>query len=168
MNNMLPSADFDFFIGSWRCRHRYLARRLADCHEWLEFEGICVVRKILEGYGNVDESEIGLPGNPYKGMTVRTYDPKTGLWSIYWADSRTPGRMTPPVVGRFTDGVGTFYGDDECEGCAVRVRFIWSRITRRSARWEQAFSVDGGRHWEDNWFMDFTRLHETSQNGGLE
>ena len=27
-----------------------------------------------------------------------------------------------------------------------------------SARWEQAFSVDRGRSWETNWYMDFRRV----------
>jgi hypothetical protein len=66
--------------------------------------------------------------------------------------------MTPPVIGGFADGIGTFFGDDEYDGHPITVRFIWSRITSQSARWEQAFSVDGGRHWETNWIMDFTRL----------
>jgi len=25
-------------------------------------------------------------------------------------------------------------------------------------RWEQAFSPNGGRTWEDNWLMEFTRI----------
>jgi hypothetical protein len=37
------------------------------------------------------------------------------------------------------------------------MRFIWSRIGPTSARWEQAFSADGGASWEMNWIMDFTR-----------
>jgi hypothetical protein len=37
------------------------------------------------------------------------------------------------------------------------VRFIWSDITGRSARWEQAFSTDGGESWETNWIMRFER-----------
>ena len=28
----------------------------------------------------------------------------------------------------------------------------------RSAYWEQAFSPDGGKTWEVNWRMDFTRV----------
>jgi hypothetical protein len=154
----MPRADFDFLMGLWRCRHRYLAKRLADCRDWLEFDGSCAARKILEGYGNSDESDIKFPGNPYKGMAVRTYDPGEDLWSIYWADSRTPGRMSPPVAGRFADGIGAFFGEDQHDGHPITVRFIWSRITPQSARWEQAFSVDGGQHWETNWIMDFTRL----------
>ena len=34
-----PSTDFDFLMGVWKCRHRYLVRRLADCHDWIEFDG---------------------------------------------------------------------------------------------------------------------------------
>lgn len=149
--------DFDFLMGIWKVHHRYLARRLADCGEWLEFDGTCAARKILDGYGNADENDIGLPGCAYKGMTLRLYDPKSGRWSIFWADSRQPGSITPPVVGEFQDGVGTFYGDDEFGGRPLRVRFLWSRITPHSARWEQAFSLHGGTHWETNWYMDFTR-----------
>lgn len=27
----------------------------------------------------------------FVGVTVRTYDPKTGLWRIYWVDNPAPG-----------------------------------------------------------------------------
>ncbi|MEU7843738.1 hypothetical protein AB0B39_22585 [Micromonospora sp. NPDC049114] len=63
----------------------------------------------------------------------------------------------PPMVGRFVDGVGRFYADDQHEGRPVRCRFIWSGITATTARWEQAFSVDGERTWETNWIMESTR-----------
>jgi hypothetical protein len=61
------------------------------------------------------------------------------------------------VVGRFSGGRGEFYGDDTHEGTPIRVRYIWSDITPTSARWEQAFSVDGEKTWETNWIMEFTR-----------
>ena len=66
--------------------------------------------------------------------------------------------MTPPVKGGFAKGIGTFLGDDQFERRAIRVRFVWSRIERDSARWEQAFSLDGGASWETNWIMDFARV----------
>ncbi len=59
--------------------------------------------------------------------------------------------------GRFEDGVGTFLGDDELHGRPIRVRFLWSGISAQAARWEQAFSGDGGATWETNWVMDFRR-----------
>jgi hypothetical protein len=37
------------------------------------------------------------------------------------------------------------------------VRFLWTDITPASARWQQAFSEDGGASWETNWVMEFER-----------
>jgi len=44
------------------------------------------------------------------------------------------------------------------EGRSIYVRFVWSGITATSCRWEQAFSADGGKTWETNWIMEFTRF----------
>jgi hypothetical protein len=44
------------------------------------------------------------------------------------------------------------------DGREVRLRFFWKDITQSSARWEQAFSFDGGRTFETNWVMDFERV----------
>ena len=60
-------------------------------------------------------------------------------------------------MGRFEDGRGTFHGDDELDGKPIRVVFRWTDITPTSARWEQAFSADGGKTWETNWRMTMTR-----------
>ena len=80
-----------------------------------------------------------------------------GCW---WLDGRMPlGPLDPPVRGGFRDGVGTFTADEAFRGKPIKVRFTWSRITPTSARWEQAFSPDGGKTWEVNWEMDFTRLN---------
>jgi hypothetical protein len=46
-------------------------------------------------------------------------------WSLYWASKRT-GTLFPPVVGRFINGRGEFYGDDTYNGKDIRARFIWS------------------------------------------
>lgn len=151
------SSDFDFFMGRWRVRHRRLEQRLARCTDWVEFQGASTARKILGGFGNLDENDIDLPGDPYVGVTLRTYDPKTGNWAIHWFDSRTPGNLDPPMIGRFEGGVGIFHANHTFQDKPIQVRFIWSQITPISCRWEQAFSDDGGESWETNWIMDFSR-----------
>jgi hypothetical protein len=92
-------------------------------------------------------------------VAPRAYDPKSGLWAIWWIDGRNPsGPLDPPVKGRFVHGVGTFYADDTLRGKPIKVRFIWSHITANSARWEQAYSADGGKTWETNWIQAVHRV----------
>lgn len=66
-------------------------------------------------------------------------------------------RLKARLAGGFQDGIGTFLADETFDGRPIKVRFRWSAITARSARWEQAFSPNGGTAWETNWFMDFAR-----------
>lgn len=149
--------DFDFLVGHWRVRHRRLKERLEGCTEWQEFEGTSTLRPLMGGHGNVDDNLIDLPAGRYRAISMRSYDPATGLWAIWWLDARQPHQLDPPVVGRFEGGAGTFYADDQFKGRPIRVRFLWTDITAGSARWQQAFSEDGGRTWETNWVMDLQR-----------
>ncbi len=114
-------------------------------------------KPILGGCGNFDENVIELPQGTYQACTVRLFNPEQGRWSIYWIDGRDP-KLDQPVHGTFSDGVGTFFGEDTFEGRPIRIRFLWSQIKANSARWEQAFSVDSGATWEANWIMEFTRV----------
>jgi hypothetical protein len=150
--------DFDFLIGQWRVHHRRLKERLAGSHEWVEFEGESRLWMTMDGHGTVDDNLIGLPGGAYRAMGIRGYDPKTQTWAIWWLDARNPHDIEPPVVGNFQNGVGTFEGDDTFRGKPIKVRFTWSHITPNAAHWQQAFSPDGGKSWEPNWEMDFTRV----------
>ncbi len=149
--------DFDFLLGRWNVRHSRLRRRLVSDTAWDDDEGTATCETILDGVGNIER--LPMPARGYSGTTLRLYDPVAKEWSLYWADSRT-GRLCSPVVGRFRNGVGDFYGEDVEGGQPVRVRFTWSHVTAASARWSQAFSTDGGASWETNWTMEFTRAAE--------
>jgi len=149
------TGDFDFFVGSWDGRHRRLRARLAGCDEWDEFSSTTRCWSLLGGAANIDE--LSVPDRGFSGLSLRLLDPASGNWSIYWANSRDGVLQLPPVVGRFDGGVGLFFSDEVQEGRPVRVRFTWSEITPASARWDQAFSADGGQTWEPNWIMEFTR-----------
>ena len=145
-------------MGTWWVRHRRLKERLAGSDEWEEFEGTSRAWPLLDGAGNIDDNVLEMPNGTYRAISLRTYEPWSERWSIWWLDGRTPGRLDPPVVGGFKDGVGTFIGPDTFEGRPILVRFLWSDITATTCRWEQAFSVDDGGTWEVNWIMESTRI----------
>ncbi len=147
--------DFDFLLGRWKVHNRRLRRRLVGSGEWEEFSAEHVARPLLDGMGTEDEFRTDHDGGMI-GMSFRFFDPKALLWSIYWADSRRCGRLDPPVVGSFADGIGMFEGIDTLAGKPIRVRFVWSQIETEQPRWEQSFSADGGRTWETNWIMEFS------------
>jgi hypothetical protein len=65
--------------------------------------------------------------------------------------------MGPPMIGGFKNGRGEFFNQEPFNGRAIFVRFIFSEIATNSFRIEQAFSDDGGKTWETNWIMSFTR-----------
>lgn len=149
------SRDFDFLMGEWQVHHRSMS---PATREWMEYDGTCQARLMLDGRGNFEEHVLGSPRGTYRAVGFRTYDAKTGLWAIWWIDGRAPhGPVDPPVKGRFEDGVGQFFSDDVVDGKPRRTRYTWSQITPRSARWDQAYSLDGGKTWETNWVMSFVR-----------
>ena len=150
--------DFDFLVGNWTVQHRRLKRRLAHSTEWETFSGTCKTWPLMDGQGNVDDNVLQTPSGAYRAATMRSFDPATESWSIWWLDSRHPHELDPPVVGTFHDGVGTFLAKDTFGGQPIVVRYIWSDITPNSAKWQQAFSDDGGKTWETNWIMEFRRL----------
>jgi hypothetical protein len=150
------ASDFDFFIGDWSVLHRQRRRRLAGNDEWIEFGGTVRAARILNGSGNIDDNLLEHPGGAYRAATLRSFDPASGKWSIWWLDGRRPGRLDVPMVGSFSDGVGRFYADDMFEGRPIRVRFLWTQVQHDRCRWEQAFSGDGGVSWETNWIMEFS------------
>lgn len=150
--------DFDFLVGRWTVQHRWLKTRLAGGSEWLECDGTMTLWPTMGGEANVDDNVINRPDGAYRAMSIRAYDPKTQQWSIWWVDGRGPaGPLDPPVRGGFTDGVGMFFANDTFNGKPIVCRYIWSGISAKAAHWEQAFSPDGGKTWETNWNMAFTR-----------
>jgi hypothetical protein len=148
--------DWDWLVGRWNVAHRRLKGRLVGSTQWEEFSGTSVLWLTLGGLGTVDDNVLAAPSGTYRAVGVRAFDVKTGQWSIWWLDARNP-IIDPPVMGGFKDGLGEFSGPDTLNGRPIVVRYRWSEITPTSARWEQAFSPDGGATWEVNWVMKLTR-----------
>lgn len=153
-------SDFDFLFGSWYIHNR----RLDDPHDetasWSEFEATSQAYPILHKLGNVQHFDApNFPGRPgFQGHALRLFDPDGQLWRIWWASTAGKGRLDSPVIGKFRDGVGRFEGREVVNSIDVSVRFLWTGITEKSARWEQAFSFDGGKTFIPNWIMLHERL----------
>ena len=148
---------FDFLIGTWKSRQKRLKSVLSGSDDWEEFEGRQTVQKILGGRANMDEFTLHLPSGPRFGFTLRLYDPKTRVWSIYGLSSSDPTVMSVPTIGGFKNGRGEFFDYEVFQGRAIFVRFTWTHSGTESCHWEQAFSIDAGKTWEVNWIADFTR-----------
>lgn len=148
------SHDFDFLYGKWKMPNHRLVKRMADSHDWEDFMSYDECRPLPGGIGNEDFYKTD-HWKDFVGMTTRTYDPKTGLWRIYWVDNYfSGGVIEAPVVGKFEGNVGVFEAPDTFNGKPIIVRFTWTVNPKGSkvvANWEQAFSADGGKTWETNW-----------------
>src|SRR5258707_7927911 len=103
--------NFDFLFGSWHIAHERLQSRLTNSDEWERFESTGQCWPILDGAGNVDQGRGIWRGKDFEGVTLRVFNPETEQWSIYWVDNVTY-ILQPPVIGKFVNGVGEFYGDD--------------------------------------------------------
>jgi hypothetical protein len=148
--------DFDFELGRWHVHLERLVRPLTHSTTWVTLDGTSIVRPVWNGLANLGELEVDGPGGHVQGLSFRVYDPRARQWRIHWANS-ADGVLGPAMVGGFRNGRGEFYNQEQFEGRAILVRFIFSDITAKSFRIEQAFSDDGGASWETNWITTFTK-----------
>lgn len=152
--------DFDWEIGTWKTELKRRLRPLTGSDEWVEYQGTSRVRKIWDGRANLVELDVQGPAGRIEGLSLRLYNPQSRQWSLNFANS-AGGTMTPPTIGEFDDGRGEFFAQETLNGRAILVRFLISDITPTSARFEQAFSDDGGKTWETNWIATDTRVKDS-------
>jgi len=146
---------FGFEEGTWSMRQR----RMKDpfvAKEWTASSGSKhVVRPVWAGRASLGELMPRGTAN-YAGSLLRTFDPHTRRWRIYWVDRET-ARVSAPMTGDFRDGRGEFYGQDDLRGLTALIRLIYKDITQRAFRTEQAWSLDGGTTWTVYSTDSFTR-----------
>ncbi|HKP67935.1 MAG TPA: hypothetical protein VJV05_01550 [Pyrinomonadaceae bacterium] len=151
--------DFDFEIGTWKTDLKRLLRPLTGSKEWVRYEGTSVVTKVLGGRANLVELSVSGSTGRIEGLSLRLYNPETRQWSLNFSNVRS-GTLSPPMIGEFKNGRGEFYGSDTLNGRAIMVRFVISEVTRDSAKFEQAFSDDGGKTWEVNWIAIDSKIKD--------
>jgi len=152
-----PARQFDFLIGDWRMDVEQLdpagnvIRRLT---EWSR------VRPRIGGAALIDEWS-------GSGFTVRTWDPRSKVWRLFWTDSAGSAGRMQLWEGGFEDGVGTFVGGTSVptgDG-TVTSRIEFSEIEDDACLWKMWKSPDGG----STWVLDYVRrYHRVSVHDGAD
>lgn len=159
VNSTSGASAFDFVLGRWDVSNRKRTDSLDPrCTEWHEFASTGEHRALPAG-GNIETYEThAMPEiGEFHGLALRLYEPGTDTWRIWWSSSTTPGRLDPPMEGSFDGKHGDFFADDVIDEQPIKVRFQWDDLGPDTARWQQAFSHDGGTTWDTNWIMDMVR-----------
>jgi hypothetical protein len=149
--------DFDPLIGIWKFHLKRRVNTLSGSNIWVEASGTGVCRKVWDGGSQIDTVVLDGDNLHIEGLTVRTYNPQSHQWRLYWAN-RKIGILDPPQVGEFKDGRGEFFAQDTINGKTILIRYEWTNLTTNTPHFEQAFSDDGGKTWEVNFITDQTRL----------
>src|SRR5579859_7209534 len=89
------SHDFDFLIGDWKAHLRRLVDRETGVTTsdprtgaWVDYDGICNDRKLLDTNANLEQFEVQASGThqSFRGQALRMYNPASHQWSIYGLD----------------------------------------------------------------------------------
>lgn len=139
--------DFDFWVGSWKVEGK--SRNTAGKDEWTVTKGSNVIRKILKN--QILEETFSMPG--FEGKSWTTYHPKKKAWVQTWVDD--------------TAGYLTFEGGKEGntvvlhqlmpQNQPVRMKMVFSNITKSSFDWNWSRSDDSGKNWQVMWQLKYTR-----------
>lgn len=155
---MIEIQNFDFLIGKWTVLNKRLKERLKNSIEWTEFSAEMETKPFLNGLGLMDEMKSSHYGEDFIGFSIRMVNPKTNIWTIYWADTSNPENyLREQVVGAFKNGIGEFYGKEKYQEKEYKLRFTWKKKSEDTAQWEQAYFDELKNEWETNWIMEFTK-----------
>lgn len=150
------SHDFDWDIGTWKTHQRRRLHPLTGSHQWVDYRGTDIVRRLWPG-ANTGMIEADGPAGHLEIFTIRLYNPSSHQWTISFTNPAS-GTLGIPLTGEFRNGRAGFYDQEPYNGREILVRFAISDITANTCRFEQAFSDDGGKTWEVNFVVTETRV----------
>lgn len=92
----------------------------------------------------------------FKGTSISVYRPQLDIWKQAWADNQ----------GGYFDFVGSFESNNrmfqtqpvERNGQMFIQRMVFREIKEDSFTWDWEASQDGGKTWNLNWQIKYTRL----------
>lgn len=147
------SRDFDFLYGTWLMHNWRQRTPLTGSQKLVQFDATDKCEPLPGGLGNEDVMRTDqFFKKGFVGLTIRLYDPATGLWRLYWVDNmNSHGDAGQPNIGKFNGNVGIFDEKLTYHGKPVIDRYTWTKFgkgAKVAAHFEESMSQDGGKTWE--------------------
>jgi len=117
-------------------------------------QGSNSIQRILDGC-IVQESFDGGKDNPLHGHSVSVFDVRSGKWKQTWVDNQ--GSYLD-FTGEFEDGQMILGREvQKKDGTKIMQRMVFKNITPNSFDWSWEASNDGGKTWQVQWPIHYTR-----------
>jgi hypothetical protein len=150
------SRDFDFWVGNWDLRVRQ--RIGLEGEEFREGKAISTVRPILDGCVLLEEIEGDKLPRPVLGMSVSTFNSKTGKWQQTWVDNSANNMI---FEGGYVNGRMEMIHKAIDDRQTVLWRITFHNVDEDQFDWAYDRSTDGGRTW-----LNFMQIHYTRNTAG--
>lgn len=133
--------QLDFWVGRWELT-------------WADtLRGVNVIERSLDGCAVIERFD-GRPAIALQGMSVSSYDRRTGRWRQVWVDN---GGGWIPLEGGLVDGAMVLQTSAVLNGRPTIQRMRWLNVTADSLDWLWESSQDEGRTWRTGWQIHYRR-----------
>lgn len=138
--------QFEFWVGEWDLtwpgeKHREIGH------------GTNSIKHIMDGCV-IQESFSGGDSMHMRGMSLSTFDLRSGHWKQTWVDNEG-GYLD--FVGDLKDGEMILQREAVRDGTKILQRMVWKHITADELDWSWESSRDGGKTWQVNWPIHYKR-----------
>ena len=149
LTDLKPEQYFDFWVGTWKV-------------EWDEGDGqkgggINRIEEILDGAALQEHFETTYGQRAgFLGTSISVYRPSLGTWKQAWADNQG---WYGDFTGIFEDDKRIFQTDTTYspDGRPLIQRMVFYDIKQDSFLWDWESSPDGGKTWNLQWRIHYTR-----------
>ena len=140
--------QFDFWVGDWE-----LSWPASETSGRKPGQGANRIERAL-GDCVIVEHFTGTPGMELRGMSVSTFNRRTGKWQQTWVDD-SGGYLD--FTGEFKDGQMILVREAVAQDRKFLQRMVWKNIQPDSLDWSRERSDDGGRTWKVLWPIHYRR-----------
>lgn len=139
--------QFDFWVGEWDLT--WPGGKQGELAH-----GTNQIRRTMDGCV-VEENFNGGDSMPLRGMSLSTFDTRSGQWKQTWVDNQ----------GGYLDFLGAFQNRQmilsraarKPDGTVFLQRMVFKNITRDAFDWSWESSTDNGKSWKVVWPIHYTR-----------